>query len=109
MLYACAMHGTTSDTDSAPPSTADPPISVAEARMRLQEWRQQEPWPSSKAGRLRKLWPEVERAIASGHSYERIRQWLEQFGIQYKRQTLYDAVARIRRAERARVKAGGGG
>ena len=74
---------------------------IAEARQRLRELIETATWPRTKMARMRELWPEVDKALKSGRSYENVRQWLASVGIEYTRKTLYDAVAKLRRSQRA--------
>jgi hypothetical protein len=83
---------------AAPVGTHSPLVSVAEAKERLLAL-QSSGWPRTKMARLRELRPEVEQALSNGHSYETLRAWLASIGLEYSRQTLYDAVSKLRRSQ----------
>ena len=70
---------------------------MAQAKERLRQLQTSD-WPRTKMACLRELWPEVEQALKNGHSYETLRVWLASVGLEYSRQTLYDAVSKLRRS-----------
>lgn len=72
---------------------------IAETKNRLAQRRGKK--PSTKAGQLRAIWPEIRTAIAEGQSLATIRQWLEEeAGIIVTVQSLGSYLTRIRRRER---------
>jgi len=73
---------------------------IAETRNRLAQRRGKR--PSTKAGQIRAIWPEIRAAIADGQSLASIRQWLEEDGgIAVTVQSLGSYITRIRRKELA--------
>jgi hypothetical protein len=54
--------------------------------------------PTTKAGQVRALWPEIESALAGGQSMKSIRQWLEEdAGISLSVTSLTSYISRLRR------------
>jgi hypothetical protein len=57
--------------------------------------------PSTKAGQIRAIWPEIEAALAVGQSVKSVCKWLEEdAGISLGVTTLTSYISRIRRHER---------
>jgi hypothetical protein len=56
--------------------------------------------PTTKAARIRALWPEVEAALHGGHSTKKICAWLEEeAGITVRVTSLTSCISRLRRQE----------
>jgi hypothetical protein len=56
--------------------------------------------PTTKAGQIRALWPEIEAALTGGQSMKSIRQWLEEdAGISLSVASLTSYISRLRRRE----------
>ena len=68
---------------------------IETARSRLAARRNDQ--PSTKAGAVRALWPEIQQALARGHSLKTIRDWLEEEGVSLRYNQLATYVSRIRR------------
>jgi hypothetical protein len=70
------------------------------ARTRLAHRREEK--PSTKAGQIRALWPEIEAALAGGQSMKRIRSWLEDdAGITVGITSLTSYISRLRRSRKS--------
>jgi len=70
------------------------------ARTRLARRREEK--PSTKAGQIRALWPEIEAALAGGQSTKTIRSWLEDdAGIIVGITSLTSYISRLRRRRKA--------
>jgi len=82
-------------------TNSDPPQPwIERARARLAAGRNDQ--PSSKAGAVRALWPEIQQALARGHSLKTIRDWLEEEGVSLRYNQLATYVGRIRRRQPSR-------
>jgi hypothetical protein len=59
--------------------------------------------PSTKAGAVRALWPEIEQALQNGQTLKSIRDWLEAEGmpLRYSQLTLYVRRIRLKQAQRS--------
>jgi hypothetical protein len=55
--------------------------------------------PSTKAGAVRALWPEIQQALENGQTLKSIRDWLEVEGIPLRYSQLTSYVRRIRRKQ----------
>ena len=53
--------------------------------------------PTTKAGAVRVLWPEIARALEKGQTLKTIRDWLEEEGLSLSYNQLTTYVGRIRR------------
>lgn len=70
------------------------------ARTRLARRREEK--PSTKAGQIRALWPEIEAALAGGQSMKTIRRWLEDdAGITLGITSLTSYISRLRRRRKS--------
>jgi len=77
-------------------ANSDPPQPwIERARARLADGRNHQ--PSTKTGAVRALWPEIQQALARGHSLKTIRDWLEEEGLSLRYNQLATYVGRIRR------------
>lgn len=56
--------------------------------------------PSTKAGAVRALWSVIEAALANGQSLKRVRDWLEEEGVNLTYNQLTSYAGRIRRKSR---------
>jgi hypothetical protein len=70
---------------------------ITSARARLAARRNGR--PSTKAGAVRALWPEIQQALKSGQTLKTIRDWLEAEGVSLRYNQLTTYVRRIRRTE----------
>ena len=70
---------------------------IQQARARLAARENQK--PVTKAGAVRALWPEIERALKNGQSLKTIRDWLEEEGVLLTYNQLTTYVGRIRRRQ----------
>jgi hypothetical protein len=75
---------------------------VTQTRNRLAARREEK--PVTKAGQIRALWREIEKALADGQSLKSIREWLEEEGVTVTRATLSSYKRRFRRREEANRK-----
>jgi hypothetical protein len=75
---------------------------VTQARNRLAARREEK--PVTKAGQIRALWREIEKALADGQSLKSVREWLEEEGVTVTRATLSSYKRRFRRREEANRK-----
>lgn len=59
--------------------------------------------PTTKAGAVRALWPEIEQALQNGQTLKSIRDWLEAEGmpLRYSQLTLYVRRIRLKQAQRS--------
>jgi hypothetical protein len=74
---------------------------ISYARSRLARRRAEK--PSTKAAQIRALWPDIEAALAVGHSMETICAWLaEDAGITLGVTSLTSYISRIRRRQQAK-------
>jgi hypothetical protein len=55
--------------------------------------------PSTKAGAVRALWPEIQQALQNGQTLKSIRDWLEAEGVPLRYSQLTSYVRRIRRKQ----------
>ena len=61
--------------------------------------------PSTKAGAVRALWPEIQQALQNGQTLKSIRDWLEAEGmpLRYSQLTLYVRRIRLKQAQASQV------
>jgi hypothetical protein len=76
----------------------NPPNWIAQVRTRLALLRAKK--PSTKAGQIRALWPDIEAALAGGQSMKSICEWLEEAGVTLGVTSLTSYISRIRRPRR---------
>ena len=82
----------------------NPPNWIAQVRARLALLRAKK--PSTKAGQIRALWPDIEAALAGGQSMKNICDWLEgEAGVTLGFTSLTSYISRIRRRETASLTA----
>lgn len=73
---------------------------IVQVRTRLALLRAKK--PSTKAGQIRALWPDIEAALAGGQSMKSICEWLEgEAGVTLGVTSLTSYISRIRRRETA--------
>jgi hypothetical protein len=72
---------------------------ITSARARLAARRNGR--PSTKAGAVRALWPEIQQALESGQTLKTVRDWLEAEGVLLRYNQLTTYVRRIRRTQAA--------
>jgi len=76
---------------------------IADARSRLALRRAEK--PTTKAGQIRTLWPDIEAALEAGQSMKPICAWLaEDAGISLGVKSLTSYISRIRRRQEARIR-----
>ena len=72
---------------------------ITNARARLAARRNGR--PSTKAGAVRALWPEIQRALESGQTLKTVRDWLEAEGVLLRYNQLTTYIRRIRLTQAA--------